>query len=62
MRHIVFRIAKFPSHFFYLVYKKGGKLWQSVVITLVEGINVLGIRCSTELTAFQSFPASFSFS
>ena len=25
MRHIVLRIAKFHSYFFYLVYKKGGK-------------------------------------
>ena len=62
MRHIVLRIAKFHSYFIYLVYKKGGKLWQSVVISLVEGIDVLGTRCSTELTALQSFPASFLFS
>ena len=38
------------------------KLWQSVVISLVKGIDVLGTKCSTELTALQSFPASFSFS
>ena len=62
MRHIVFRIAKFHSNFFYLVYKKGGKLWQSVVMSLVVGIDVLGTLCNTELTALQSFPASFSFS
>ena len=60
MRHIVFRIAKFKSYFSILFTKKVEKLWQSVVISLVVGIDVLGTRCSTELTA-QSFPASFSF-
>ena len=42
--------------------KKVEKLWQSVVISLVVGIDVLGTRCGTELTALQSFPASCSFS
>ena len=31
-----------------------GKLWQSVVISLVEGIDVLGAWCSSDLTALQS--------
>ena len=61
MRHIVFTIAKFHSHFF-LFTKKVEKLWQSVVISLVEGIYVLGTRFSTELTVLQNFPGSFSFS
>ena len=50
MRQIVFRI------------KKVEKLWQSVVISPVVGIDLVGTPCSTELTALQSFPASFSFS
>ena len=62
MRHIVFRIAKFNSYFSISFTKKVEKLWQTVVISLVEGIDVLGTRCSTKLTALQSFPASFSFS
>ena len=52
VRHIVFRIAN-------LIYKKGEKLWQSVVISIVVGIDVVGARCSTELTALQSFPTSY---
>ena len=44
MRYIVFRIAQF--HYF-LFTKKVEKLWQSVVISLVVGIDVVGTRCSS---------------
>ena len=50
MRHNLFGIAKFT--------KKVEKLWQSVVISLVVGIDLVGTWCSTELTALQSFPVS----
>ena len=53
MKHIVFRIAKFHSYFILFFTKKVEKLWQSVVIPLMVGIDVLGTRCSTELTALQ---------
>ena len=38
-----------------LLTKKVEKLWQSVVISLVVGIDVLGARCSTKLTAPKVF-------
>ena len=64
MRHIVAHLGSqnFILIFSILFTKKVEKLWQSVVISLVEGIDVLETRCSTELTARQSFPASFLFS
>ena len=57
MRHIVLMIAKFHS-----LQKKVEELWQIVVLSLVVVINLLETRCSTELTAIQSFPrAEFLF-
>ena len=48
--------------FSYFQKKDGKSDIKSVVISFVVGIDLIGTRCSTELTAFQSFPTSFTFS
>ena len=61
-------LVEYEAHFVwdrkisFLFTKKVEKLWKSVVISLMVSIDLIGTRYSTELTALQSFPASFSFS